>query len=139
MKLGRDFAAYNLVAVAAAATDWLVFVALRAAGASLLECQVSARLSGGLLSFWVNRRALQDGHGHVLVQGRRFLLLYAFSMGLSVVLLYLQVHSMDMRVVHAKVIADATCFVVNFLVMRGYVFRATTGLTDRLRRALGAA
>jgi putative flippase GtrA len=41
-------------------------------------------------------------------------------------------------VVAAKVVADGTCFLVNFVAMRSYVFRATEGLTRRLRRIVAA-
>lgn len=135
MKAGRDFVAYNLVAAASAASDWIAFITLHALGAGHLPAQAAARVAGGLVSFTLNKKALEDGHGHLLVQGRRFLLLYAFSMALSVTLLYLLVDRMHMRVVAGKLLADGTCFLVNFAAMRGYVFRATEGLTRRLRRA----
>ena len=135
MKIGRDFLAYNLVAVASAAADWATFMALHSMGAGHLSSQVAARIAGGVLSFSLNRKALQDGDGRILVQGRRFLLLYLFSMTLSVALLYLQVDVLHARLLVAKAAADGTCFLVNFAAMRGYVFRATEGLTRRLRRA----
>jgi len=100
--------------------------------------QLGARLAGGVFSFLLNKRNMETGEGgRTLVQGRRFLLLYAFSLGLSVALLYVQVDLLHRSVYWAKLIADGTCFVVNFVVMRGYVFRATRGLTHRLRSAMG--
>ena len=82
-------------------------------------------------------RSLETGpKGRVLVQSRRFLLLYAFSLGLSVGLLFVQVDLLGRSLYGAKVVADGTCFLVNFVVMRGYVFRATAGITQRLRTAM---
>jgi putative flippase GtrA len=135
MKLARDFLAYNLVAAGSAAVDWVAFVALGLLGFGHLPCQAMARIAGGLFSFSMNKRALEDVPGRTFVQGRRFLLLYAVSMVLSMSLLYVQVDLLHVRVVAAKVVADGTCFLVNFAAMRGYVFRAKEGLTRRLRRA----
>jgi len=138
MRLARDFALYNLVAVGSASVDWVVFLALGALGAGHLPGQVGARIAGGLFSFTANKRSLErEPGGRVLVQGRRFLLLYVVSLALSVGLLYVQVDLLGRPLYGAKVVADGTCFLVNFAVMRGYVFRATAGLTHRLRIAIG--
>ena len=137
MKLARDFVLYNLVALGSAGADWLVFLGLHALGAGHLAGQIGARGAGGVFSFLLNRRSMTGSGGRMLVQGRRFLLLYAFSMGLSVFLLYVQVDLLHRSLYWAKVVADGTCFIVNFVVMRGYVFRATKGLTHRLRSAMG--
>ena len=135
MRLARDFLAYNLVAVGSAAVDWATFVGLRFLGVGHLPCQAAARIAGGAFSFSLNKRALEDGQGRTAVQARRFLLLYAFSMALSMTLLYVQVDVLHLPLVAAKVLADGTCFVLNFAVMRGYVFRATDGIARRIRRA----
>lgn len=138
MKLARDFVLYNLVALGSAGADWLVFLSLHALGAGHLAGQIGARGAGGVFSFLLNRRSMATGSdGRTLVQGRRFLLLYAFSMGLSVFLLYVQVDLLHRSLYGAKIVADGSCFIVNFVVMRGYVFRATRGLTHRLRSAMG--
>jgi putative flippase GtrA len=137
MKLARDFLAYNLAAAGSAAVDWAVFAALRFLGLGYLPCQAAARVMGGVFSFSINRKTLEDRPGHMAVQGRRFLLLYVVSMALSMMLLYVQVDLLHVRVVAAKVVADGTCFLVNFVAMRSYVFRATEGLTRRLRRIAG--
>ena len=138
MRLARDFVLYNLVAVGSAAVDWGVFLALGGLGAGHLSGQVGARMAGGLFSFFANKRSMETGPGgRVLVQGRRFLLLYVASLALSVGLLYVQVDLLGRSLYGAKLVADGTCFLVNFAVMRGYVFRATAGLTRRLRVAMG--
>jgi len=137
VRLARDFALYNLVAAGSAAADWTFFLALQAMGAGHLASQVGARVAGGVFSFVLNKRSLETGpKGRVLVQSRRFLLLYAFSLGLSVGLLFVQVDLLGRSLYGAKVVADGTCFLVNFVVMRGYVFRATAGITQRLRTAM---
>ena len=59
------------------------------------------------------------------------------SLALSVGLLYVQVDLLGRSLYWAKLVADGACFLVNFAVMRGYVFRATAGLTHRLRVAMG--
>ena len=140
MRLARDFVLYNLVAVGSAAVDWVVFLGLGGLGAGHLPAQVGARIAGGVFSFIANKRSMESGErGRVLVQGRRFLLLYAVSLALSVGLLYVQVDLLGRSLYVAKLVADGACFLVNFVVMRGYVFRATAGLTHRLRAAMGGA
>ena len=138
MRLARDFVLYNLVAAGSAAVDWVVFLALGALGAGHLPGQVGARMAGGLFSFFANKRSMErEPGGRVLVQGRRFLLLYVVSLALSVGLLYVQVDLLGRPLYWAKLVADGTCFLVNFAVMRGYVFRATKGLTHRIRSVMG--
>ena len=140
MRLARDFVLYNLVAVGSAAVDWALFLALAALGAGHLPAQVGARVAGGLFSFIANKRSMETGPGgRVLVQGRRFLLLYVVSLALSLALLYVQVDLLGRSLYWAKLVADGACFVLNFAVMRGYVFRATAGLTHRLRVAMGSS
>jgi putative flippase GtrA len=137
VKLARDFLRYNLVAAGSAAADWLVFLALGALGANHLWGQFGGRLCGGLFSFTWNRLGLQGPEGgRLTVQGRRFVLLYVASLNLSMAVLYLLVNVLGLPVVAGKLAADTTCFVVNFAVMRGYVFRPTAGLTRRLGDAL---
>jgi putative flippase GtrA len=134
VKLARDFLAYNLVAAGSAAVDWATFVGLRSLGLGHLSAQGAARIAGGLFSFSLNKKTMEDGRSGTVVQGRRFLLLYAVSMALSIALLYLQVDVLGFPLIRAKVVADGTCFLVNFVAMRGYVFKATEGVTRRLRR-----
>jgi putative flippase GtrA len=136
LKLAWDFIRYNLVAGGSALVDWAVFLGARALGVHHLAGQGAARLAGGVFSFLMNRRNFADGTGHLVVQGRRFAGLYAFSFGLSLSLLALQVDLLGVPVVRAKLVADAVCFLTNFVVMRGYVFRPTAGLTHRVRTAL---
>ena len=66
-------------------------------------------------------------HGHLTVQGRRFLLLYAFSYVLAVGILYLMVDILDVTPYVGKAASDVSCFVVNFIIMSIYVFHSREG------------
>lgn len=125
------FAKYCGVAGGAALSDWLVFVILDVLGVNHIYAQMISRISGGVFSFVVNRKwSFNAGHvDHLTRQGRRFMLLYAFSYALSVGLLYFLVDVLGMPKYAAKLAADSTCFVVNFVAMRIYVFKDRAGFT----------
>ena len=130
-KLGAQFTKYGGVAVVSALTDWIVFVFLEILGSGYLIAQTFARISGGVFSFVINKNwSFDQTGGHILVQGRRFLALYAFSYGLSLGLLFSLVTLLSLNPYYAKLISDITCFIVNFLAMRSYVFSGGTGFTS---------
>lgn len=126
------FGRYGSVALLSAGGDWAVFSLLESlAGIGHLACLMTARASGGLLSFAGNRHWTWGGRRQIAVtqQGRRFLLLYAFSYLLSVALFSLLTGVSRLPPYPAKLITDVLCFIVNFVVMNYYVFHARKGLS----------
>ena len=118
-----------------AVVDWLCYSVLIFFGAHYLTAQIFARLAGGLYAFVANKYwsfGRNDLSG-TNVEGRRFLLLYVFSYFLSLTLIWALVERMGHDVFVAKIFADSACFLVNFAVMKGYVFHPRTGITDRIR------
>jgi len=140
-KLLSDFSKYSGVATAAAACDWVVFVLLDFVGLNYLFAQMTARISGGLLSFIVNRNWSFDAKrpGHLSQQGRRFVVLYIFSYLLSVGTLYVAVEHIGIPKYYAKFIADGTSLIVNFIAMRTYVFKDRDGFTAMFVRLFQVA
>jgi len=134
MVLAKQFAKYSSVAAASAASDWICFTALTLLGVNHLAAQGTSRLVGGLVSFFSNTLwAFEAKKGARLgIEARRFLLLYVFSYALSISLLYVCVDILGWNAFVGKAIADTSCFAVNFVVMRVYVFHERRGLTDRL-------
>lgn len=120
---------YTGVAVQSAGTDWLVFAGLVAVGADVLVAQGVARLAGGAYSFVANKVWSFESTSWRGVdrQVLRFGMLYAVSYALSLGLLSLFVEGLGAPVPASKLGADAACFVVNFLVMRSWVFRVAEG------------
>ncbi len=135
-KFVAAFSRYGIVAGGSAAADWAIFVALTVAGFSHLPSQMVARIAGGVFSFFANKTWTFDArsHGHLTVQGRRFLLLYAFSYVLAVGILYLMVDILDVTPYVGKAVSDVSCFIVNFVIMRGYVFHTREGFMRVFRR-----
>lgn len=127
---------YCGVAAASTFVDWVVFVILIYFGLNHLAAQGVSRVAGGLCSFFWNRFwSFQAVDGNpVSIQGRRFLLLYAFSYCLSISLLLLLVDILNINVYPAKLMADAACFLVNFLAMKFYVYHDRDGLINWMRR-----
>ena len=121
---------YTVVAGGSAISDWVTFVFLMWIGFPPIFAQMAARVVGGLFSFLSNRgwsfKVSVDGA--VLVQSRRFALLYVASYTLSVTLFYLAVHILDFAPYIAKLCIDSFCFLFNFTVMRIYVFKSRSGL-----------
>ena len=94
-----------------------------------------ARFAGGLFSFLLNKYwsfGARSSETFVL-QGRRFLVLYGFSYLLALGILYVLTERIGFGPYTAKIIADVACFMVNFVIMRRYVFSGGRGLRDRLR------
>lgn len=118
--------AYLSVAGLAALSDWLVFtlISWSLPGQDVVLAQACARLTGGLVAFLLHRSwsfGHQQGHG-LDVEARRFLTLYVFSFGLSIATMYILVDVFGANRYWSKAAADTLCFVVNFLVMKFYVF-----------------
>lgn len=132
------FAKYCTVAAGAAGCDWLVFIVLDWLDVNYIHAQMTARLCGGAFSFVVNRGwsfSARKG-GRLTTQGRRFILLYAFSYCLSVSLLYVMVDMIGVPKYLAKLLADGACLAVNFIAMRIYVFRDRAGFTTAFQKIL---
>jgi putative flippase GtrA len=128
-------AKYGGVAAGSTATDWALFSLVYLLAGNPLAAQVFSRIGGGLFSFSLNKFWSFDAGrtGHVTIQGRRFLLLYALSYMLSLGLLYLQINLLAQRPYISKLVADGACLVVNFTAMNLYVYRDRPGITTALR------
>ena len=134
-----QFGKYIAIAGGSAAVDWAIFLSLNFLFPGPVRAQMVARIGGGLFSFGMNKYfSFQQGNSQALLkETRRFLLLYAFSYVLSVSLMYLGVRILDLPPYWTKLGADSTCLVVNFLVMRGYVFSLRMGITRTVKGWLG--
>lgn len=139
MEKAKQFSKYGGVAAGSAVSDYMVFSALLFLGAGALPAQMVARIAGGVFSFFVNKYWSfgVKGAGCLKTEGRRYLALYAFSYVLALTILYLLTEHAGIGPYIAKITADITCFAVNFLVMRNYVFSGSRGLRHRLRRLFG--
>ena len=133
-----SFFKFTLVAVGSAGVDWLVFIALNFAGLSSLNSQMIARISGGIFSFLTNKNwsfKKREKRG-VVIQGRRFLALYATSYVLSISIFYFMTVYLEWSEYIAKLISDTLIYFFNFLMMNAYVFHIRQGASGRLKDAL---
>jgi putative flippase GtrA len=125
-KILREGDAYMSVAVLATASDWLVFTALSWAlpTSDVVFAQVPARLTGRIVAFMMHRNwsfRVENGLG-LGTETRRFLALYVFSFCVSVGTMFVLVELLDAHRYWIKGFADILWFVVNFVVMKFYVF-----------------
>lgn len=120
----KSFIRYNCSAVLSAFSDWATFLILNQSGLFFVYNQMIARLVGGLSSFSINKCwAFQSpGKTHLLLQGRRFVMLFIFSYFLSNYLLFLFVRKLELSLLWAKLIADGACYITNFFIMKNYVY-----------------
>ncbi len=130
--------AYILVAGLAAGSDWVLFTLISWAFPTydVLLAQAPARLLGGAVAFTMHRSwSFRDQQGRGLsTEARRFLGLYVFSFILSMATLYLLVDVFGINRFWGKAAADALCFIVNFIVMKAYVFTDAQNLADAADR-----
>lgn len=111
------------VAVQSALSDWLVFTVIVAVGGDETAAQGVGRLVGGVVSFVANKLwAFEAREGRLGQEARRFLALYAFAYTLSLGLFVGLHDGLGAWPWLAKGVADVTCFAVNFVVMRAWVF-----------------
>lgn len=132
--------AYVSVAGLSALSDWLVFTGLSwtMPGQDVVVAQGTARLTGGLVAFLLHRHwsfGHRQGPG-LDVEARRFLALYIFSFCISIASVFILVDLLGANRYWSKAAADTLCFIVNFLVMKFYVFAG--GEHRRLHEAKGA-
>jgi putative flippase GtrA len=136
----REAFAYVSVAGFSATSDWAVFTLLSwmLADHDVVFAQAPARLTGGLVAFLMHRSwSFRDQKGLGLsTEAGRFLALYVFSFTLSLVTVHLLVDQLGFNRYWSKGFADILCFIVNFLVMKLYVFadaRSLAHAAERLR------
>lgn len=130
-KSAHESVAYISVAGISAGSDWIVFTAINwFFPGAVLTAQAIARIVGGVVSFTINRSwSFKDQQGRGLsVEARRFLILYVFSYVLSLTTLYVLTSLGGLNPYISKAFADGLCFVVNFLVMKSYVFSQVDGV-----------
>ena len=134
----KDFIRYNCTAILSALSDWAIFLILNQFGIFFVYIQMIARLVGGLTSFLVNKywSFQSPGKAVILVQGRRFIMLFFFSYFLSNYLLYLFVQIFNFPLYWAKLMADGICYITNFFVMKGYVYFEGRSISRFLRNLM---
>ena len=139
MAFAQQFLKYGGVAAGSAVTDYAVFTLLLFLGAGVLPAQMVARIAGGIFSFIANRywSFVANGSGSLKIESHRFLILYGFSYLMALAVLFLLTEEVGLAVYPAKIIADILSFLVNFLVMRHYVFSGKGGLWAGVRHLLG--
>lgn len=134
----REGSAYIAVACLSALSDWLVFTGVSWAmpQADVVFAQAPARLTGGLVAFVLHRLwSFKDQEGQGLgTEAGRFLALYVFSFCLSLATVYVAVDLLDANRYVSKAFADILCFVVNFVVMKYYVFADARSLAHAAER-----
>jgi putative flippase GtrA len=122
----RQASAYMSVAGLSAVSDWLVFTLISwlTPERDVVFAQAVARLTGGLVAFLLHRSwSFRDQQGLGLgTEAGRFLALYAFSFTLSLATVYVLVDLLGFNRFLSKAFADTLCFVVNFFVMKLWVF-----------------
>lgn len=135
-KSAGQFAKYGLVAAMSALSDWAIFTLLFRIFGLPVTAQCVARIVGGVVSFATNRNwsFRRDKKQLLVVEARRFLLLYAFSYMISISIFYTLVDAMGCDPYLGKLVADSACFVINFIVMKLYVFKERKGFTALLRK-----
>ncbi len=138
----HEATAYVGVAVISALSDWVVFTAISwlYPQVDVVFAQAPSRLTGGLVAFMLHRLwsfRNQEGLG-LGTEAGRFLALYAFSFCVSIGAVFVLVDLFGVNRFASKAFADVLCFVVNFVVMKFYVFADARNITQaagRLRQS----
>jgi putative flippase GtrA len=142
----REGSAYVAVAGLSAASDWSLFTAISwlFPHIDVVFAQGPARLMGGVVAFGLHRLwSFKDQEGQGLgTEAGRFMALYIFSFCVSIGTVYVLVDLFGVNRYGSKAFADILCFIVNFFVMKFYVFADARNLSDaavKLRQAQTSA
>jgi putative flippase GtrA len=132
-----SFIKFTSVAVGSAGVDWIVFALLNLGGVSPLHSQMIARISGGVFSFLINKTWSFNNREKrgLVIEGRRFIILYAVSYVLSISMFYSMTEYLGWSEYVAKLVSDTLIYFFNFTVMNVYVFHMREGATERMRNA----
>jgi putative flippase GtrA len=124
VKITAQFAKYVTVAMLSAASDWVIFATLFAAFGWAIMAQAMSRIVGGLVSFGVNKYWSFQSYEHkrALHEAWRFLVLFIASYGLSLSL-FAALTFFEVGPYWTKLITDSSCFLLNFVLMRFWVYR----------------
>jgi putative flippase GtrA len=126
---------FNCTAILSAFSDWVTFLILNQLGVFFVYSQMVARLVGGVTSFAVNKYWVFQSprKTHLLLQGRRFIMLFIFSYFLSNYLLYFLVQWLRFPLLWAKLMADGVCYIANFFIMKNYVYFAERSISRSVK------
>lgn len=120
----RELLVYNLVALASALTDILIFTLFFELTGKPLLAQGVARLSGGALSFFLNKNYSFLANKQPISNSLyKFALLYVFSYLLSLLMLERGSLLFPDYVYSVKITSDILIFFLNFLIMKTFVFK----------------
>jgi len=133
-KITKSFSLYVLAALASALSDFLVFVTLVSLKVHYIPSQCISRLVGGVVSFVINKNfSFKSETSNSFIEIRRFLFLYAISYFLSIFNLWFIHNVLNAPVLVAKIITDGLGFIINFVLMRIYVFANVRGIIFHLK------
>ena len=112
---------------------WLVDVAvfsLCLPSLGVVLAQVSARTAGAVVAFLGHKlvvfRALDSEPATVGLQLVGYSALWVFSLGVSTLALIGLIEHVGVNAIAAKVVVEAGIVVMNYLVMKGFIFRPST-------------
>ncbi|WP_313140516.1 GtrA family protein [Stenotrophomonas sp.] len=128
MSLLRQGSAYIIIGLLQLLLDWLVFVALTAAGAPVVPGNIAGRVAGMLLGFWLNGRiTFADAQGRQRLgwhRFARFLPLWLLLTAASTLLVSTADHALGLEYAWlAKPLVEGGLAGVSFLLMRHVVYR----------------
>ena len=134
MNITKQFSKYGSVAIGSAITDYFIFSLLLFLNFTLLQSQIFARVSGGLFSFLINKYWSfgTKNKGIMLMEGRRFAVLYIASYILTISIFYFLTTGLELAAYSGKIISDSIGFIFNYIAMKLYVFSGARGIRSIL-------
>lgn len=120
----KQLVKYSIAAVLAAGSDWVVFIFLNELTGHILISQGLARITGGGVSFVVNKmHSFSTTRKKGAHQVKKFIFLYVVSYVASVALVYMGVTLYPNDEYIVKLVSDSILFMFNFFMMKFFVFK----------------
>lgn len=119
------FSRYAAVAFTSFLLDYSLFLVLAyTLNIHYIEAHAAARICSGVYNFFANRRLVFKSSGKTIPQVLRYCGTVAFSLSLSVLLLYFLVDQLGISKAVAKPFAEFMLFLLNFIILNKLVFRS---------------
>ncbi len=103
--------------------DYLLYLMLLTLGVGFLRAHLFSRVFSGVFNFAINKKMVFKDKSSVLKSASKYMLAAAFSLAISSLLLWLMVDQLTWQAVWSKPVAEILTFVVNFFVIKHFVFK----------------
>lgn len=123
------FLKFTSVSIASFVVDFLIYLFLLSLNVNFLHAHMASRSLSGVFNFTLNREFVFKNKDSILKTSGKYLLAVLVSMAISSFLLWVLVTQLNGAETWSKPIAEVMSFILNFFVVKHFVFATTNADT----------